>query len=50
MSIWGYLVDQILNSLNYHYKNCMVGSKENYKFDVGGKGLMDQSTSNQSTF
>ena len=35
----GILVDQILNSLNEHYKNCMVESKENYKFDLGGKGL-----------
>ena len=31
----GILVDPILNSLNEHYKNCMVESKENYKFDLG---------------
>ena len=35
----GILVDPILNSLNEHYKNCMVESKENYKFDLGDKGL-----------
>ena len=35
----GILVDPILNSLNEHYKNCMVESKESYKFDLGGKGL-----------
>ena len=29
----------LLNSLNEHYKNCMVDSKENYKFDLGVKGL-----------
>ena len=29
----------IVNSLNYHDKNCMVDSKENYKFDQGVKGL-----------
>ena len=29
----------MLNSLNQHYKNCMVDSKENYKFDLGVKGL-----------
>ena len=30
---------QKLNSLNLLYKNCIVDSKENYKFDVGVKGL-----------
>ena len=29
----------ILNCLNKHYKDCMVYSKENYKFDLGVKGL-----------
>ena len=48
MSIWGYLVDQILISLNYHSKNCMVGTKENYKFDVGGKGLIPQTSHTSS--
>ena len=33
------IVDLILSSLNYHYKNCMVDSKENNKFDLGVKGL-----------
>ena len=33
------LEDPILNSLNQHYENCMVDSKENYKFDLGVKGL-----------
>ena len=32
------IVDLILSSLNYHYKNCMVDSKENNKFDLGVKG------------
>ena len=36
---WGLLIDPTLNSLNLHYKNCMVDSKENYKFDLGVKGL-----------
>ena len=27
-------MDPILNSLNYYYKNCIVDSKENYKFDL----------------
>ena len=39
MSIWGQLVDPILNSLNYQYKNYMVDSKKNYKHDLGVKGL-----------
>ena len=38
---WGQLIDPILNSLNLHYKNCMVDSKENYKFDLGVKGLKE---------
>ena len=29
----------MLNSLNLNYKNCMVDSKENYKFDLAVKGL-----------
>ena len=29
----------MLNSLNLHYKNCVVDSKENDKFDLGVKGL-----------
>ena len=33
------IIDPILNSLNQHYMNCMVDSKENYKSDVGDKGL-----------
>ena len=33
------LVDPILNSLNKHYNNCIVDSKENYKFDLGVKEL-----------
>ena len=32
-------IEKILNSLNEHFKNCMVGRKENYKFDQGVKGL-----------
>ena len=32
-------IEKILNSLNEHFKNCMVGSKENYKFDQGVEGL-----------
>ena len=32
-------IEKILNSLNGHFKNCMVCSKENYKFDQGVKGL-----------
>ena len=39
ISIWGQLVDPILNSLNYRYKNGMVDSKKNYKHDLGVKGL-----------
>ena len=31
----------MLNSLNYHYKSCMVDSKENSKFDPGLKELTD---------
>ena len=27
-------MDPILNSLNYYYKNCIVDSKENDKFDL----------------
>ena len=27
-------MDPILNSLNCYYKNCIVDSKENYKFDL----------------
>ena len=38
LGIWG-LVDPILNSLNYHHNNCMILSKENYKFGLGVKGL-----------
>ena len=38
-SIRGLLVDSILNSLNKHYKNCMIESKENYKFNLGVIGL-----------
>ena len=30
----------MLNSLNEHYKNCMVDSKENYKFDLRVKGFI----------
>ena len=37
-------MDPIVNSLNWHYKNCMVDSKENYKFDLGVKGLNMMST------
>ena len=33
-------MDLILNSLNSHDKNCMVGNKKNYKFDLGVKGLI----------
>ena len=39
LSIWGWLVDPILNSLNQYYKNCMIDSKENFKFGLGVKGL-----------
>ena len=38
IQIWGWLVDPELNSLNEH-KNCIVNSKENYKFDLGVKEL-----------
>ena len=31
----------MLNSLNYHYKSCIVDSKENSKFDPGLKELTD---------
>ena len=34
------MVDPILTSLDYHHKNCMVDKKENYKFDLGVKGLI----------
>ena len=27
------------NSLHQHHENCMVDSKESYKFDLGVKGL-----------
>ena len=30
----------MLNSLNQHKKNCIIDSKENYKFDLGVKGLI----------
>ena len=40
-SIWTRLIDQVLNSLNYHYKSCIVDSQENSKFDPGLKGLTD---------
>ena len=33
------MVDPILNSLNSHYKNFIVDSEENYKFDLGVTGL-----------
>ena len=33
------LVDQIPNSLIYHYKICMADNKENYKLDLGSEGL-----------
>ena len=33
-------MDLILNSLNSHDKNCMVGSQKNDKFDLGVKGLI----------
>ena len=33
------IVNSRLNSLNYHYMNCMVDGKENYKFGLGVKGL-----------
>ena len=36
---WGELVDPKLNSLDKHYKNCIVDHEENYKFDMGVKGL-----------
>ena len=36
------IVDPILNSLNKRYKNCMVDSKENYKFDVGIKRVKSE--------
>ena len=39
MSIWGQLVDPILNCMNQHYKNCTTDRKENYKLDLGVKGL-----------
>ena len=35
----GVLINTILNSLNWRYKNGIVDSKENYKFDLGVKGL-----------
>ena len=33
----GLLVDPIPNSLNYHYKNCIADSKENYLLDLGSE-------------
>ena len=39
-------MDLILNSLNSHDKNCMVGSQNNYKFDLGVKGLIHGSFCN----
>ena len=39
----GVLINTILNSLNWRYKNGIVDSKENYKFDLGVKGLNPES-------
>ena len=33
----GSLVDPIPNSLNYHHKNCIADSKENYKLEIGSE-------------
>ncbi|RMX51431.1 hypothetical protein pdam_00012630, partial [Pocillopora damicornis] len=41
------LVDPILNSLNKRHKNCIVDSKENYKFDLGVKGINQTSDENE---
>ena len=38
----------MLNSLNKHDKNCMVDSKDNYKFDLGLKGLKINEDENDS--
>ena len=35
----GIISQPLLNSQNWYYKNCLVDSKENYKFDLGAKGL-----------
>ena len=35
------LVDLIRNFLNWRYKNCVVDRKENYKFDLGVKLIVD---------
>ena len=37
----GIIIDSILNSLNQPYKNFMVDSEENYKFDLRVKGLIE---------
>ena len=36
----GLLVDPIPNSLNYHHKNCMADSEENYQWDLGSERVM----------
>ena len=38
----GLLVDPIPNSLNYHYKNCMADSKENYQWDHGSERVQTE--------
>ena len=38
----------MLNSLNKHYKNCMVDGKENFKFDLGVKGLKNYAEKQKS--
>ena len=35
------IIDSILNSLNQPYKNFMVDSEENYKFDLRVKGFLE---------
>ena len=35
------IIDSILNSLNQPYKNFMVDSEENYKFDLRVKALIE---------
>ena len=49
INLW-LLVDPILNSLNKQYKNCMLDSNKNYKFDLGVKGLTPYTTTSVSIF
>ena len=37
MSLRGLSDDPIPNSLNYHHRNCLAESKENYSQDLGSE-------------